>query len=252
MRKQEKTQRTKERIFAAALLEFGTKSYDAASINSICETGQIPKGLLYHNFKGKDELYLRCVKACYDELTATLKKQSSGIQDVKERMQSFLMMRQRFFQANPCYANIFFNAALQPPKHLKQELLQLRREFDEYFNQCYLAIVDSLILRDGITKETALEYFWLASEMFNGYFQNKAEQNGSYRELIQAREGRLSEIFDIMLYGIAKEPIKMQHEDSHQGAEETHKMDLRMQANKNMERSNEKGSCQERPSLLPH
>lgn len=47
------TQKTKERILAAALEEFGRKSYDAASVNSICEAGQIPKGLIYHNFKGK-------------------------------------------------------------------------------------------------------------------------------------------------------------------------------------------------------
>ena len=51
MKKQEKTQKTKERILAAALEEFGSKSYDAASVNSICEAGQIPKGLIYHNFK---------------------------------------------------------------------------------------------------------------------------------------------------------------------------------------------------------
>lgn len=213
MKKQEKTKKTKERIFAAALSEFGSKSYDTASINSICEIGQIPKGLLYHNFKGKDELYLLCVKACYDKLTAALKEESFEIRDAKEGLQSFLMVRQRFFQENPCYANIFFNAVLQPPKHLKQELIQLRRELDEYFNQCYLAILDGISLRDGITRETALEYFLAASEMFNGYFQKKAEQNGNYRELIQDHEGKLSAIFDIMLYGIAKEPAERKHED---------------------------------------
>lgn len=55
--------------------------------------------------------------------------------------------------------------------------------------------------------ETALEYFQMTSEIFNGYFQKKAKQNGNYRNLIQDHEGRLSSIFDIMLYGIAKEPI---------------------------------------------
>ena len=47
----------------------------------------------------------------------------------------------------------------------------------------------------------------MTSEMFNGYFQKKAKQNGNYRNLIQDHEGRLSSIFDIMLYGISKEPI---------------------------------------------
>lgn len=206
MKKQEKTQKTKERILAAALEEFESKSYDAASVNSICEAGQIPKGLIYHNFKGKDELYLLCVKSCYDEMMAALEVHSFEILDAKESLQNFLMVRQRFFQENPNYANIFFNAVLQPPKHLAQELAQLRRGFDEYFSQCYLAVLNCLTLRDGITKELALEYFLAASEMFNSYFQKKAEQNGDYRELIDDHEGRLSAIFDIMLYGVAKEP----------------------------------------------
>lgn len=87
MKKQEKTQKTKERILAAALAEFGSKSYDAASVNSICEAGQIPKGLLYHNFAGKDELYLQCVKMCYDEMTSIMKAQSLEIRDAKESLQ---------------------------------------------------------------------------------------------------------------------------------------------------------------------
>lgn len=213
MKKQEKTQKTKERILDAALEEFGTKSYDAASINNICEIGQIPKGLIYHNFKGKDELYLLCVKTCYDKMTASLKEQPLEIRSAKEGLQNFLMIRQRFFQENPRYANIFFNAVLQPPKHLVQELAELRTDFNAYFSQCYLAVLDCLTLRDGITRETALEYFLVASEMFNGYFQKKVEQTGDYRELIEDHEGRLSAIFDIMLYGVAKETEEVPNED---------------------------------------
>lgn len=51
----------------------------------------------------------------------------------------------------------------------------------------------------------ALEYFLAASEMFNSYFRKKAEQNGDYRPLIEDHEGRMSAIFDIMLYGIAEQ-----------------------------------------------
>ena len=89
----------------------------------------------------------------------------------------------------------------------------MRSGFDEYFSQCYLAVLDCLTLRDGITKEMALEYFLGASEMFNSYFQKKAEQNGNYRELIDDHEGRLSAIFDIMLYGVAKELTEKHYED---------------------------------------
>lgn len=101
---------------------------------------------------------------------------------------------------------------IQPPKHLTQELAELRRELDEYFRQRYLEILHSLTLRDGISTDMALEYFSVVWEMFNGYFQKKADQNGDYHALIEDHEGWMSEIFDIMLYGIAKEPGKNHHE----------------------------------------
>ena len=64
MKKAEKTERTKERILQAAMEEFGRKGYAAATIGAICSEHGIAKGLLYHNFVGKDDLYLACVSRC--------------------------------------------------------------------------------------------------------------------------------------------------------------------------------------------
>lgn len=205
MNQQEKTQKTRERILTAAILEFGNKSYDAASINNICETGQISKGLLYHNFKGKDDLYLQCVRICYDQLTDFLLAQPRDAQDPRRDFQLLMTYRQRFFSEHPCYANIFFNAVLQPPKHLVDQLAEARRRFDDCAQQFYLDLLGSLTLREGISREAAMEYFSLCLEAFNGYFRRKADQNGSYQDLIQDHEGKLSRVFDIMLYGLAKE-----------------------------------------------
>lgn len=43
LKQSEKTKRTKEKIMAAAMEEFGTKSYDAASLNTMCIENQISK-----------------------------------------------------------------------------------------------------------------------------------------------------------------------------------------------------------------
>ena len=72
MKKQEKTERTKARILNAAMQEFGEKGYLRTTVNAICTHYHIPKGLLYHNFAGKDELYLICVERCFSELISYL------------------------------------------------------------------------------------------------------------------------------------------------------------------------------------
>lgn len=204
MKKLEKTIKTRERILAVALKEFGTKTYDVASINNICESGQIPKGLLYHNFKGKDDLYLRCVKICFDEMTAALEAQDFLVEDAKESIQRLIISRQRFFEENPCYANIFFNAVLQPPPHLLQELAVLRNDFNTYIRSCYERILKTIPLRDSITIDMALDYFIVFSETFNEYYRKKAGHINDYHTLIGEREDNLSWMFDVMFYGIAQ------------------------------------------------
>ena len=204
MTQQERTKRTRARILEAALVEFGTKSYDAASINTICNENNLSKGLLYHNFKNKDELYLRCVKACYDELMGCLKAQWPEKLDAPGGLRRLLELRQSFFEENPYYANIFFQSLLQPPKHLRGEIQEIRREFEELNTKCYQEILGGLSLRKGITEELALECFSIFQEMFNGYFRSKADQGGDYHALVQDHEGKLTKVFDIILYGIAE------------------------------------------------
>lgn len=69
MKQVERTRLTYDKIVNGAIREFGTKSYADASLNNICSESNISKGLIYHNFKGKDDLYLHCVAICFDRMT---------------------------------------------------------------------------------------------------------------------------------------------------------------------------------------
>ena len=58
----------------AAIQELGTNGYTASTLNAICSNHGISKGLLYHNFTGKDGLYLACVSHCFSDVTEYLLK----------------------------------------------------------------------------------------------------------------------------------------------------------------------------------
>ena len=205
MKQQEKTQRTRERILAAAVVEFGTKSYEAASINAICARSGVPKGLLYYHFPSKDALYLYCAKTCYSQMTQYLKARRIDAQDVQGSLEKLLEIRQTFFAEHPDYANIFFHTVLQPPRHLLEELRAIREEFNTFYTQCYRGMLEHLSLREGITLDMALEYFSIFTDAFNQYFQGKAREEADYGQLIADHEGKLSVMLDIMLYGIVQD-----------------------------------------------
>jgi len=204
MKQKEKSEISKEKILNAAIVEFGTKSYDNASLNNICNDNNISKGLIYHNFKNKDELYLCCVKECFDEFTSFLSKADYNSQDASENIKKLLNLRYQFFRENTYYSNIFFNTILQPPTHLKENIKEIRRSFDGFNISHYKTALNGITLRDGITKDEAMEYFFIFQEMFNGYFQSKVYESLDFNSLIEAHEVKLSKILNIMLYGIAK------------------------------------------------
>ena len=72
MKREEKNQQTRRRIMDSALAEFAANGYGGSSVNTICAAQGISKGIVYHYFESKDELYLACVEECFQCLTAHL------------------------------------------------------------------------------------------------------------------------------------------------------------------------------------
>ena len=98
MNQKEKNELSRARILAHASEEFAQYGYYRASVNRICETGKVSKGLMYHYYKDRDDLYLACVRKCYSELTKqTLKNQDNDSVTVDEVFDH----RAAFFEEHP-------------------------------------------------------------------------------------------------------------------------------------------------------
>ncbi len=203
MKKQEKTERTRERIVGAAIEEFGTVGYSAAAINNICSGHEISKGLLYHNFSGKDALYLACVSRCFAEVTAYLKDQ-----DIGDDLERYMQLRIRYFSQHPLCARIFFEAVLQPPAPLAAQIREAKADFDCLNKKIYQAALSKMTLRPGVTQDDAIAYYEVMQEMFNGYFSSPAYVGKDLQVLVADHESRLAKMLDFMLYGIAERRIQ--------------------------------------------
>ena len=184
MKRTKRTELTISKIQEAALEEFGVNGYAGGTINNICKRG-INKGLIYHNFKDKDELYLVCLENSCKKLVSLIEE--SGC--TSDQLQ-YMKLRMRFFTEYPNEAHIFFEAILQP--------------FEEINEKIYRSVVATITLRDGITEEDAINHFRLMQRMFNGYFSSSAYRSMTLDKQIKEHEMNLSKLLDFMLYGIAK------------------------------------------------
>lgn len=205
MKREIKAECSREKILCAAMDEFGCKSYDAASLNIICSANNISKGLVYHYFGNKDDLYLLCVKTCFEHLTAFLAEESYDFTDFQRGMNQYLARRFLFFQTYPQEGHLFFHTVLQPPLHLAGKIQELRAVFDAQSLAYYKTALAHVVLREGITEETALQYFVLFQEVFHGCFRRHMDSSAALENLMQAHEVQLSNLLNLMLYGLVKE-----------------------------------------------
>ena len=203
MIREEKNRLTRQLIVSSAIAVFGIHSYAEASMNEVSKKGDISKGIIYHYFKDKDDLYLECVKDSFTSLTDFLGSKEISFLRVEESIEMYLSLRHQFFKENPDFSNIFANALLQPPKHLSAQIREITVELHKFNRDFYEQILDHVELKNEVTREEAVEYFILFQESFNHHFQDKNYNN--FGRLFDEHELKLSKLLKLMFYGIIKE-----------------------------------------------
>lgn len=205
MGRYEKNEITKKKIIDNAMIEFSKKSYNESSINLICTNGQISKGIIYHYFKDKDELYLFCVKKCFDDLTDYLSKmvKVNGV-TMKIGLEQYFNARLSFFRSNPISLGLFCSAVLNPPNHLVKKILNVKSNLHAQSFLFFTTLLESALLREDITIAEVVDVFEEYQDFMNAGFQKNEKLGYSLDEY----EKRCRRSLQIILYGVIKNENK--------------------------------------------
>lgn len=205
MTQKERQERSKKEILQAAMEEFGSHNYADVTMEQICVNHGISKGMMYHYYANKDELFLLCVKEMFRQLEEQVAHDMAKLaqQPVMERVRNFLLIREYFFQLHPHLKLIFENALFRTPKHLADDIQQLRRPLAERNRQFFEQVILQLPLREGISAQEAMHYFegmeYIFWELIIQY-QPKEELLDLHAFSVTA--GRL---LDMILFGIVRQ-----------------------------------------------
>lgn len=198
MKQEEKTRLTREKIIAAGIKEFGTNGYSGASVNNITGSG-IPKGLLYHNYRSRDELYIECLRVCFREISESLTcGETDGIKQYFARRMAFLSEKREM-------GAMVLEALISPPEKHLDEISHIREPYDRMNNEWLMKAIRAGRLRGGIDADSALKYLSVMQDMFNWYCLSPKYREQPLESLMTLHEEKLPEILDHMLYGIIEE-----------------------------------------------
>ena len=203
MKQEERNALSRQKILEAAMKEFAGKGYDRASLNTICAENHISKGIIYHYFKDKDEIYLLCVSDCFEMLTAYLaaaRRDMTG--SVERRLAEYFDARLRFFAENPLCLGIFIGAALDPPAALRDQIAGLRSGFDELNISVLTDLLSGAALRRGFSIQSVAEDFRMYMDYFHLRFRDALAGAQSPEEALFKHEERCRRQLKILLYGV--------------------------------------------------
>ncbi len=200
----EKKKQSRRKIVDSALEEFGAVSYIEASMNSICKIGGISKGIIYHYFQDKDQLYLVCLRESVDRLTEYLQQQEYDFMDFEKDLWKYIGIRQQFLLDNPNYRNILLYSMSHPPGHLGKEVRGAMEPFEEHDKLFFMRAMDSLNLKEGVDKVEVIDLFSRIFTSFNSEFKNIEAKNLDVAWFFEQRRAQLGRVIQMLLFGVVK------------------------------------------------
>lgn len=146
----------RERILDAAVAEFAAHGFAAASTNAIAEAAGVAKGLVFHHFESKLDLYLAIVERVGDRLVDEFLARTDWPTDLFELLYEISAHKVRFFQRDPRSYRVLASL-VSAPSELRDRLFTMAAATRARVWPHLLANVDTRKLRRGVTLEDALE-----------------------------------------------------------------------------------------------
>ncbi|WP_186564256.1 TetR/AcrR family transcriptional regulator [Lawsonibacter celer] len=175
MRQQERQERSRQLIAQAALEEFGSAGYDAVTMDGICAGHGISKGMMYHYYANKDELFLSCLETIFQALGAYIGQETENLAALPacDAIKAFFLLRESFFQERPREKRMFEDAMLRAPSRLSGRIQELRRPLREENDRFLQQTIARMTLRRTLDEQKAARYlnsvytvFWTITEQY--------------------------------------------------------------------------------------
>lgn len=175
----------KNRIINACIKEFAKNGYKKGSTNEIIKKANISKGILFHYFKNKKNLYFYIVDYVinhfYSIIVKHIKDMKSG--DIFDIIRDITLIKLKIFAQAPEMYEFMAKAFLNPEEEVEEGI---RKRYIEIYNDSFKILVekfDTSMLREDIDKKRAIELLFISIDgISNKYIK---EYKGREKEMIK-------------------------------------------------------------------
>jgi AcrR family transcriptional regulator len=195
-----------DRIINAAMKEFAQKGFDKASTNEIVKEAEISKGLLFHYFQNKKQLFLFLFDHCIDAITEEFyKKMDFAEKDFFERMRQAVIIKVDLLHKYPDIFKFVQEAYLENSPEIKAELEKKIKEMSDINIGKVYEGIDISKFRDDMDLKKILKIItWIFEKIGEDEIQ-KAKLSPSHEFDYEKIQLIVEEYFEILTKAFYKE-----------------------------------------------
>lgn len=175
----DQTDARKSRILEAALIEFADKGYKKASTNTIVREAGVSKGLLFHYFISKRDLYILLYKTARETVTNELYENVNfADKDVLKRVRQSTMVKIESYLKHPLFMSLFEKSALLDDPAMIEELMAFDKLLQKQSYEKLFSNIDYYAFADALNIDRCLEVVKWTVDKISVDWQKK--YNGVY------------------------------------------------------------------------
>ncbi|MDR0570545.1 MAG: TetR/AcrR family transcriptional regulator [Clostridiales Family XIII bacterium] len=188
-----------ERVIDAAITEFALHGYKKANTNRIVEKAGISKGLLFHYFGSKKELYLYlydyAVRMVVEEV---VERFDVTERDIFKRWKAGARIKFALMRKNPMLFEFILDAYLRASDEVKGSIDTSTLSWMAWSSERALASADLSLFRDGVDPRKALEIVYWCQEGYSKKWLNPENRLDYYEKRQEEMVEGLFEYLDLL------------------------------------------------------
>lgn len=174
---QNETKKHKKIVTAAAAL-FAKQGYKKTTIDEIVARAGISKGLFYHYFINKKELYLYLYHSYVDLLSNTIRERVDITEpDLFRRLKQITYIRIDFITEYPSLWDFLYSAYYEQHPDVAPSIKEKNQQLTQTSDATSAAGIDWSKLKSGLSPNTALELITWVAEGFVRKIANDPASN---------------------------------------------------------------------------
>ena len=189
-----------DRIINAAIKEFADKGYDRASTNEIVKEAGISKGLLFHYFQNKKQLFLFIFDYCYELIIDEFyKKINLQETDFFMRMRQAIMVKVEMLAIYPDIFKFIQEVFLEESPEIKVEFDKKKAELTHINIEKAYEGIDFSKFRDDVDLKKMIKMISWTFEKMSEEALYKAKLSPTHDIDYQKIQVEAEEYFEVMI-----------------------------------------------------